>query len=1221
MVNVPRGHGVFFGTTLFLLAVLFASVANADTVNSRITSDADDGGANYETLVWGTTWNQIALDKDNKAGSFRFTGFTLPDGVVIADARLQLESAATRALETFNLNVYGFRETASQQISGFSDWNSRPRTQSVTWQVFNPAALQMMNSSNIAGVIQEIYDLGERDTFHITLNSSTTIDWKVADSRSTSNDPKLYITYALPEVDTTPPVRSSGQPTGTLSSGTISTTISLTTNEAATCRYSTAAGVAYDSMANTFSTTGGTSHSSAVSGLIDGNSYSYYVRCTDTANNKNTGDYDISFSVALPAGDTTPPVRSNGFPTGTLAAGTTQTTLAATTNESAVCKYSTIAGTGYILMSDTFSTTGGTSHSTNVTGLTGGSTYNYYVRCVDVQGNQNTDDYLISFGVAETPPPLGILTLQPSKDTYLQEGAPTANYGSLTSLLAASKTSGAMNRRSILEFDISGIPSGVSISGATLSLYSYSDSYDGGGGLEAYKLARTDWIEGQAAWNIYKTSSSWTAVGGDYVTSNPSGANLTAGTGWKNFNILAIAQDAYDNSNPVEVLIRVKRESYDGYDRRNYFYSKEYSVDASLRPKLVITYGVDTAPPVRSNGSPSGALVSGTTQATLSLVTNENATCRYSTAAGVAYDSMANTFSTTGGTLHSSGISGLADGGSYAYYVRCRDASNNPNTDDFPISFSVSPVADAVPPALSNGQPVGTLVSGTTSTTISVTTNEAATCRYSTAAGVAYDSMANTFSSTGSTLHSQTVAGLIDGNTYDYYVRCSDGAGNANSDDYAITFSVLATTGNTYYVATSGSDNPSGGTETTPWRTIQYGLNRIGSGDTLVIRGGTYTENLATVSSGTSLNSINMRAYGSGGNYENVIISGSLTINQDYYDISHLKITSSSSSGILITNTAEHIAIHDSEVYGNSGDGIYISSDGATPSNGPNFITIGPNNLIYNNGLDGIFAYPNAIASTYFHNIVITGNNIYGNLEGIDMRKCMGCEISNNLIHENNSKGIGCDLSNNVDDLSAKIFNNTIWDNHSYQLQMRANCRGVEIYDNNVYETVPHFGYGIIISHNAYNNKVYRNVVRNAGKTGAIAGVDNVDGSIFANNVVDGTQGGYGLYMGNPAAGNNITVVNNIVVNTPAAYYEAGLTNGRVDYNLYFNNGGNPDNGPNTLVIDPSFNSTDPKPDPYYRLSSASQAIDSGTIVPGITDGYKGTAPDRGVYEYDSGAP
>jgi hypothetical protein len=94
-------------------------------------------------------------------------------------------------------------------------------------------------------------------------------------------------------------------------------------------------------------------------------------------------------------------------------------------------------------------------------------------------------------------------------------------------------------------------------------------------------------------------------------------------------------------------------------------------------------------PPVRNGGQPAGVLPPGATQATLSLATDENATCRYATTAGVAYSSMAGAFSSTGGTLHSTVVTGLVDGGSYSYYVRCQDSTGNTNPDDFVISFSV----------------------------------------------------------------------------------------------------------------------------------------------------------------------------------------------------------------------------------------------------------------------------------------------------------------------------------------------------------------------------------------------------------------------------------------------------------------------------------------------------------------------------------------------------
>ena len=58
-----------------------------------------------------------------------------------------------------------------------------------------------------------------------------------------------------------------------------------------------------------------------------------------------------------------------------------------------------------------------------------------------------------------------------------------------------------------------------------------------------------------------------------------------------------------------------------------------------------------------------------------------------------------------------------------------------------PISTGV--VADTSPPLISAGLPTGTLAAGTTQTTMQVTTNESATCRYGTIPGVAYASMAS----------------------------------------------------------------------------------------------------------------------------------------------------------------------------------------------------------------------------------------------------------------------------------------------------------------------------------------------------------------------------------------------------------------------------------------------------------------------------------------------
>ena len=159
----------------------------------------------------------------------------------------------------------------------------------------------------------------------------------------------------------------------------------------------------------------------------------------------------------------------------------------------------------------------------------------------------------------------------------------------------------------------------------------------------------------------------------------------------------------------------------------------------------------DLTPPGRSNGGPSGTLPFGTTHATLTLTTSETAACRYSTTQDVAYGAMSLALSTANGTAHSAQVTGLANGGSYAYYVKCQDAASNANPDDFAIAFTVtlSPPPDTTPPVRSNGQPAGVLPAGTTATSLTLTTNENATCRYDGTSGVAYGVMANAFGTTG----------------------------------------------------------------------------------------------------------------------------------------------------------------------------------------------------------------------------------------------------------------------------------------------------------------------------------------------------------------------------------------------------------------------------------------------------------------------------------------
>jgi lipoate-protein ligase A len=111
--------------------------------------------------------------------------------------------------------------------------------------------------------------------------------------------------------------------------------------------------------------------------------------------------------------------------------------------------------------------------------------------------------------------------------------------------------------------------------------------------------------------------------------------------------------------------------------------------------------------------------------------------------------------------------------------------------DDFEISFKVKAPEDVTPPVRRGLNPTGVLAAGTTTTTISVWTNEPAYCRYSTEPETLYKSMRKRFyQNEKKTYHYLKIKDLEDGKTYDLFVRCKDLEGNANTGDVMIRFSV-----------------------------------------------------------------------------------------------------------------------------------------------------------------------------------------------------------------------------------------------------------------------------------------------------------------------------------------------------------------------------------------------------------------------------------------------
>jgi hypothetical protein len=189
-----------------------------------------------------------------------------------------------------------------------------------------------------------------------------------------------------PPADTTPPLRSNGQPAGALPAGTTQIDISLVSNEAALCRYSTIPGVDFDAMGSSFTVSGGTSHQETISGLQNGNAYTYYVRCQDSSANANTDDFVINFSVNLPV-DITPPMIS-AISSSTATSQTVRITVNWTTDEpaSSQVEYGTSPALGSFTAVDAVLKT---QHTVLIDCLDRRTTYHFRVISADVAGNSN----------------------------------------------------------------------------------------------------------------------------------------------------------------------------------------------------------------------------------------------------------------------------------------------------------------------------------------------------------------------------------------------------------------------------------------------------------------------------------------------------------------------------------------------------------------------------------------------------------------------------------------------------------------------------------------------------------------------------------------------------------------------------------------------------------------------------------------------------------------
>lgn len=390
-----------------------------------------------------------------------------------------------------------------------------------------------------------------------------------------------------------------------------------------------------------------------------------------------------------------------------------------------------------------------------------------------------------------------------------------------------------------------------------------------------------------------------------------------------------------------------------------------------------------------------------------------------------------------------------------------------------------------------------------------------------------------------------------------------------------MTFSPPSILASQYYVAPTGN-NSNAGSINSPWATISFAANRAKYGDTVVVRGGTYTE-------------------------------GEIWIRDNHGSISgkFLVISAYPGETPVFTNGSRGLII----------DIPFVRVEGLTFMNGKSLYSLKEisNHEYVRNTFKGSGYGWDAI-SVAGKDILVEGNviNLLGNTAGTQGHGIYVHASSNVIIRNNRISGMtGYAIhifdqrrSEDAPGYTRKIFNIVVEGNFLFGSRERAGII-VSAYDQAKVEKVVirnnvvyrHAGSGIVVRDDVSDVKIHNNTIYDI----------NTDGIDW--------NGAEGIYVGNGVGKvTKVDIRNNVIVLNHQGNHIVveGASNVMVDHNLYW-----PSplrlkkiSDANPRVTNPVFVNEQAND---FRLQASSPAIDAGVDV-GLP--FDGTAPDLGAFEY-----
>lgn len=173
-------------------------------------------------------------------------------------------------------------------------------------------------------------------------------------------------------------------------------------------------------------------------------------------------------------------------------------------------------------------------------------------------------------------------------DNHLSQNNVSTNYGTATSLLVDGDDPSGLDKRALLKWDVSAIPSTKTVTGATITVNVSDVSTQT---YEVYQLKRT-WSETGSTWNNYASGAAWQVAGADGSLDRSTtvlGTITGSATGSYTINLnssgVALVQGWVNGTVSNQGVMIMDAANTNGLD----FRSSEYGTVAN-RPKLSVTY-------------------------------------------------------------------------------------------------------------------------------------------------------------------------------------------------------------------------------------------------------------------------------------------------------------------------------------------------------------------------------------------------------------------------------------------------------------------------------------------------------------------------------------------------------------------------------------------------------------------------------------------------------